>query len=156
MWQQACGARFVLSLQLQHTPACAALSGSAAQQLLHALAAATLLCSHSGHNPHTSPHTTKLDARRSLLLDKFEFLQPENAYDAFSFFHRVVLSPIAHHFGASFADLLNVAGFTCVSALGGIEYIPEVCDAQKVPLKVRAHAVCVRALAAHSRALRCL
>ena len=104
---------------------------------------------------HLSAHP-KLDARRSLLLDKFEFLQPENAYDAFSFFHRVVLSPIAHHFGASFADLLNVAGFTCVSALGGIEYIPEVCDAQEVPLKVRAHAVCVRALAAHSRAVRCL
>lgn len=35
----------------------------------------------------------------SLLLDKFEFLQPENAYDGFSLFSRIVLKEFAHFYG---------------------------------------------------------
>lgn len=40
-------------------------------------------------------------------------------------------------YGASYADVLNVAAFTCVKSLGGKTFIPLVCDVADVPLYVR-------------------
>ena len=138
----------------------------------------------------------------SLLLDKFEFLQPENAHDAFAITPRVVLHELARFYGgvnahtamsceyaamicatlrvprrlqrqwsvwlqapavhwcgpqvktccvrnchsetqvysyaeASFADLLNLAAFTCVRSLGGVVDIPQACDDAGVGMHVR-------------------
>ena len=64
------------------------------------------------------------------------FLQPENAYDAFALFVRTVNSEFARFYGASFADILNVAAFTCVRTLGAVVDIPEACDAADIALKV--------------------
>ena len=43
------------------------------------------------------------------------------------------------HAGASFADMQNVAAFTCVEALGAEVLIPQTCqdEMNNVPLKVR-------------------
>ena len=65
------------------------------------------------------------------------FLQPENAYDAFALFARTVHTELARFYGASFADILNVAAFTCVRKLGASVGIPEACDAAGIPLYVR-------------------
>jgi hypothetical protein len=35
-----------------------------------------------------------------LLLDKFELLQPENAYDAYALFTRIVIKEFARFYGA--------------------------------------------------------
>jgi hypothetical protein len=54
-------------------------------------------------------------------------------------FVRVVLKELARFYGASFADLQNVAAFTCVQALGGSVSIPQTCAeaSPSIPLKVR-------------------
>jgi hypothetical protein len=49
-----------------------------------------------------------------------------------------VLTEFARFYGASFADLQNVAAFTCVQSLGGIVPIPETCSDEGVTLRVRA------------------
>jgi hypothetical protein len=73
----------------------------------------------------------------SLLLDKFELIYPANAYDAFALFVRTVLTEFARFYGASFADLQNVAAFTCVESLGATVKIPETCASAGLDLKVR-------------------
>jgi hypothetical protein len=64
-------------------------------------------------------------------------LQPPNAYDAFALFSRTVNTEFVRFYGASFADTLNVAAFTCVRKLGGIVDIPTSCHTDNVPLYVR-------------------
>ena len=65
------------------------------------------------------------------------YLQPENAYDAFALFARTVNTEFVRFYGASYADVLNVAAFTCVRSLGAIVDIPTACDAADIALKVR-------------------
>ena len=69
-------------------------------------------------------------------------MQPENAYDAFALFVRTVNSEFARFYGASFADILNVAAFTCVRTLGAEVAIPKACDVAGIPLKVCLHLAC--------------
>jgi hypothetical protein len=49
-----------------------------------------------------------------------------------------VLTEFARFYGASFADLQNVAAFTCVEVLGGVVDIPTTCARAGILLKVRA------------------
>jgi hypothetical protein len=85
----------------------------------------------------TSGPSKAFGADGSLMLDQFEFLQPENAYDAFSVFVRSALVELSQFYRASFADMLNVGAATCVRALGSGLDIIDSCSSQGVPIYVR-------------------
>ena len=64
----------------------------------------------------------------------------QDRYDAFSLYVRTALIEMSKFYTASYVDMLNVAAFTCVNALGGIVDIPSHCDGVGLPLYVRTSA----------------
>jgi hypothetical protein len=60
------------------------------------------------------------------MLDKFEFLNPANAYDAFALFCAHRAHRVCALLRSLLADLQNVA-FTCVESLGATVKIPGTC-----------------------------